>query len=96
MSFRQSHSNIQFGDSNFDSESSELFHVGLKSGRDFTNDQVSLKTDTVDGNALSFEAFDEVEHGGGFGADAFDVEVIDLVRVGKQITIGITLDRKAF
>ena len=75
----QRHSDIQFGDGNLESKGSESFHVGLDGRRDLTEDQMSLKTDPVDRNTLRLERLDEIEHGGGFGADAFDVVVVDLV-----------------
>jgi hypothetical protein len=42
------------------------------------DDEVSLNTNTIDGDALSLERLDEIVHCGGFGSAAFNVVVVDL------------------
>ena len=57
-----------------------------------TNDQMTFNANTVDRNALFLERFNEADHSGGFGADAFHwyVVFVDLVKWSLvYIRIGI-------
>lgn len=56
----------------------ELFDVLLDRRGHGADDEVSLNTNTIDGDALSLERLDEIVHCGGFGSAAFNVVVVDL------------------
>lgn len=81
---RKRHPNIEFGDSNLNAERSERAEVRLEVLGDFSNDEVALKTDTVNGNVRALKGFNEVLHSSGFGTCALNVVVVD-VELGAGI-----------
>ena len=81
---RKRHPNIEFGDSNLNAESGERAEVGFEVLGDLSDDEVTLKTDTVNGDVRALEGLDEVLHSSGFGACALDVVVVD-VELGAGI-----------
>jgi len=49
---RKRHSDVEFGDGNFETESSELFQDALEARWHFSDDEVALEADAVEGGAL--------------------------------------------
>lgn len=72
------HADIQLGEGDVDPKRSECGHVtglGIPAGR-AANDQVGLKTNTVDFGAVRLDELDDFLRGGGFGPGGFDVVIV--------------------
>ena len=69
---REGHADVELVDRDDDAESSECVPVRNEGGRrgDFTDDEMSLNTDTIDRDVLGLERLYEVLHGGGLRAYA--------------------------
>ena len=71
---RELHSIIEFRHGNFKTECSDSLHVGLEfAWRNFTKGEVTLETDTMDGDTGRQEVLDKLDHGIDFGACREDI-----------------------
>jgi hypothetical protein len=75
---REGHPDVQLSDSDLHAEAGEGLQVRLDGGGQRADDEVALDADAVDGHAVLLQLFDEVEHGRGLVAEAFDVVVVDV------------------
>lgn len=83
---RERHANIELSDSDIESESGELVHLGGKIGGagNGTDDHVSFETDRIDGDTVLDETGDGLQGGGEFSAGVFEV-----VFVQVELGVGI-------
>lgn len=82
---RKGHPDVELGDSHLDTESGESFDVLLDVTRKSADNEVTLETDTIEGNVGSLELLDEVLESGRFGTGTLDVVIVDVefgIRVG--------------
>lgn len=59
---REGHADVELRDGDLEAKGCDLGHDGRHGGGDFTDDEVALEPDTVEGNAGGLERLDEVDH----------------------------------